>query len=488
MQKKKAKSEKEDNDKGLGISAEKDEFSEWYTQAIVKAELADYSPVSGCLIFRPWGYAIWEVMQQETDKRFKKIGIKNVYFPLFIPESLLKKEATHLKGFSPEVAWVTVGGGTELPERLAIRPTSETIMYESYKKWIRSWRDLPLKLNQWNNVVRWEFKHPVPFLRTREFLWNEGHTAYATKAEALEEEKKILGIYNEVLREYMAIAGFISRKTESDKFAGAEFTKAIECMLPNGRVVQGPDFHHDGQIFAKAFGIKFLDKNGKEDYVWQNTWAITTRMIGVMLAIHGDDKGLIIPPKIAPIQVVIVPILFKGTEEKVIKEAKAIENKLKDFRVFLDDRMEYSAGYKFHDWEMKGVPVRVEIGPKDIEKGQVVVARRDNGKKETVKISEISNKIGKFVDDIHKNLLASSEKKLKESMTRVKTMSDMASVIKNKKIALAEWCGNKECEDWIKSKTQGAKIIGINEQEKAKAACVYCGKKAMHAVWIAKSY
>ena len=280
--------------KDLGIKAEKDEYSEWYTQAIIKADLVDYGPVSGCMILKPTSYEIWKKIKEETDKRFKKLGIQNVYFPLLIPESLLKKEAAHLRGFSPEVAWVTEAGKGKLQERLAIRPTSEAIMYRSYAKWIRSWRDLPLKYNQWNNVVRWEFKHPIPFLRTREFLWNEGHTAYATKNEALAEEEEILGIYNEILRDYMAISGFISRKTESEKFAGAEFTKAIECLLPNGRVVQGPDFHHDGQIFSKAFNIQFLNKQEKKEYVWQNTWAITTRMIGVMIAEHGDDRGLVL--------------------------------------------------------------------------------------------------------------------------------------------------------------------------------------------------
>lgn len=474
--------------KDLGIAAEKDEFSEWYTQAILKADLADYSEVSGCLVFKPTAYAIWETIQEETDKRFKKAGIKNCYFPLFIPESLLKKEAAHLKGFSPEVAWVTETGETKLAERLAIRPTSETIMYVSYAKWIRSWRDLPLRLNQWNNVVRWEFKNPVPFLRTREFLWNEGHTVFATKQEAIAEEKQILGIYDDILRNYMAIASFTSRKTESDKFAGAEFTKALECILPNGKVVQGPDFHHDGQIFSKAFNIKFLNKAGKDEYVWQNTFAITTRMLGVMFAIHGDDKGLVMPPKVAPIQVVIIPILFDATKEKVLKKAKELELGLKNYRVILDDRGEYSAGWKFNDYEMKGIPLRIEIGPKDVENNQVIIARRDNGKKEIVKIKELGKKVGQILDDIQANLLKTSEKKLKESMITVKNINELITVIKNKKVAISEWCGNKECEDWIKTKTGGAKIIGINESAKAKGKCIYCNKAAKHVVWIAKSY
>jgi len=479
MQKKKVKK--------LGIYVEKDEFSEWYTQAIFKAGLVDYSEVSGCLIFKPSSYAIWEIIKNETDKRLKKLGMQNVYFPLFIPESLLKKEAVHLKGFVPEVAWVTEAGKRKLQERLAIRPTSETIMYSSYSKWIRSWRDLPLKYNQWNNVVRWEFKHPIPFLRTREFLWNEGHTVYATKEEALREEKQILGIYNEILRNYMAVAGFISRKTESEKFAGAEFTKAIECVLPNGRVVQGPDFHHDGQIFAKAFNIKFLNKQGKKEYAWQNTWAITTRMIGVMLAIHGDDKGVIIPPRVSPIQLVIVPIFKTKNKNNIIKKAKELEKKLK-FRTFLDEREEYTPGYKFHDWEMKGIPLRIEIGPKDIVKNQVVAVRRDNGKKEIIKIKELNKKIADILIDIQKNLLKKSEDMLKKITVKVKNMSGLIKAIKNKKIVVSEWCGSKKCEDWIKTKARGAKIIGINESVKARNKCIYCNKKAKHVIWIAKSY
>lgn len=481
------KTEKKE-EKTLGITAEKDNFSEWYTQLIIKADLADYSDVSGCLVLKPNAYAIWEIIKEETDKKFKEVGIKNCYFPLLIPESLLKKEATHLKGFSPEVAWVTEAGNTKLQERLAIRPTSETIMYVSYAKWIRSWRDLPLRLNQWNNVVRWEFKNPVPFLRTREFLWNEGHSVFATKEEALQEEKQILGIYNEIVRNYMALAGFIVRKTEHDKFAGAEYTKAIEFVLPNGKVVQGPDFHHDGQIFSKAFNIKFLNKEGKEEYAWQNTFAITTRMLGVMFAIHGDNKGIILPPKVAPIQVVIVPIIFDETKEKVLKKAKEIEKLLKKYRVFLDDRSEYTAGYKFNDWEMKGIPLRIEIGPKDIEKNQVIIARRDKSNKETVKIKELNNKIKQILEDIQSNLLKNSEKKLKESMIETKTMNELINNIKSKKVAITEWCGNKECEDWIKTKTGGAKIIGINESAKPKGKCIYCNNTAKHIVWIGKSY
>ena len=306
-----------------GITVKKDKnFSEWYTQVVQKADLADYTKVSGCIVFKPYAYAIWENIKDIVDGKIKKMGVKNVYFPLLIPESLLKKEKEHVKGFNPEVAWVTHTGNTKLNERLAIRPTSETIMYDSYSKWIRSWRDLPLKLNQWCSVVRWEFKHGIPFLRTREFLWNEGHTVFANKGEAEKECIDILNMYYDVVKNYLALYGVKGKKTEKEKFAGAEYTLSIECFMPNGKAIQGPDSHFDGQNFAKAFNIKFIDKDEKEKYVWQNTWAITTRMIGILIAVHGDDKGLVLPPKIAPNKVVIVPILFKKDKDKVINYCK----------------------------------------------------------------------------------------------------------------------------------------------------------------------
>ena len=378
----------------IGITTKKeDDFSEWYTQIITKADLADYSSVSGCMVFKPYSYFMWEILQKTVDKEFKKIGIKNCYFPMFIPESLLNKEKAHVEGFSPEVAWVTKAGNTKLSEKLAVRPTSETIMYDSYAKWIRSWRDLPLRLNQWNNVVRWEFKHPVALLRTREFLWNEGHTVFASKQDAEKEKDQILDIYNNFIKDYMALYGVIGKKTEKEKFAGAEYTYSIELFLPSGKAIQGPDFHHDGQNFAKAFNIKFLNKQEKLEYAWQNTFAITTRMIGVMVAVHSDDKGLVLPPKMAPVEIAIIPILFDKTKEKVLKKANEIKKNLTGIRVELDDRDEYNPGWKFNEWEMKGVPVRLEIGPKDLEKEQVILVRRDNNKKEAVKIKQLDKKI-----------------------------------------------------------------------------------------------
>ena len=314
-----------------GITVRKSEnFDEWYTQVILKSELADYSPVSGCIVFRPSGYAIWEAIQRETDKEFKKIGIQNTYFPIFIPERLLRKEQEHVKGFSPEVAWVTQAGDSKLEERLAIRPTSETLMYEVISRWVRSWRDLPLRLNQWNNVVRWEFRHPTPLLRSREFLWNEGHTVFATEGEAMAERDEILRIYKTITEEYLALPGLVGKKTDAEKFAGATASYSIEHLMPDGKAIQGPDFHSDGQNFAKAFEITFVDRNGQKQFAWQNTWAISTREIGVMLAIHSDDKGLIVPPRVALFQVVIVPIFDEESRERVLKQAEKLRARLEE--------------------------------------------------------------------------------------------------------------------------------------------------------------
>ncbi len=303
-----------------GITVTKEEnFSEWYQQLILKSDLAEYSSVSGCIIFKPASYAIWELIRDEVDKRIKKLGVKNVYFPMLIPEVLLEKEKDHVEGFSPEVAWVTHAGNHELEEKLAIRPTSEAIMYDSYSKWIRSWRDLPLKYNQWNNVIRWEFNNPVPFFRTREFLWNEGHTVFETEKEALDEAKEIRKVYEEVIEEFLALPGIYGRKTEKEKFAGAVFSEKIHYYVPGGKIIEGPCFHHDGQNFAKAYDIKFLNKDEKEIYVWQNTWAISTRMLGTMFTIHSDNKGLVLPPKIALNKIAIVPIMFNKDKEKIIE-------------------------------------------------------------------------------------------------------------------------------------------------------------------------
>jgi len=481
--------EREKIKEGMTIKKEKD-FSEWYQQLILKADLADYTKVSGSIVFKPTSYLIWEKIQQEIDERFKKLGIQDAYFPLFIPESLLKKEKEHIAGFSPEVAWVTQAGNTKLKERLAVRPTSEAIMYDSFSKWIRSWRDLPLKINQWNNVVRWEFKHPVPFLRTREFLWNEGHTVYANEEEAAKEKDQILNIYNDILKELMALSGLIGKKTQKEKFAGARETYTIELYLPNGRAIQGPDFHDDGQNFAKAYNIKFLDKNKKERYVWQNTFAITTRMLGVMFAIHSDNKGLVLPPKIAPNKLVIVPIFTKKDKDKIIKQAKKLKTKLSKLNPILDDREDYSPGWKFNEWELKGIPLRVEIGPKDLKKKQAVVVKRTDGKKKAVKITALKRQIEKLLDEMQNQLYKKADKMLKSNITRANSLEELKKQIKNKKIVLAPLCSSRKCEDMIKYRTGGAKTLNIPEKQPAlkNKKCIYCSKPAQYFVYIGKSY
>ena len=474
-----------------GITIKKtDDFGEWYAQVMQKADLADYSAVSGCIIYKPNSYAIWEKLRDVVDQRFKAIGIKNAYFPMFIPEKLLMKEATHIAGFSPEVAWVTHAGETKLDERLAVRPTSETIMYDSYSKWIRSHRDLPLRINQWNNVVRWEFKHPVPFLRGREFLWNEGHTVFATKKEAEAEKKQIIGIYDEVCRNYLALPSMIGKKSEHEKFAGAEYTVSLEFVMPNGKAIQGPDFHHDGQIFAKAFDISFLDENGQRQYAWQNTWAITTRMLGVLFAVHSDDRGLVLPPKIAPTQVVIVPILFDDTKRAVLKEAQEIQQRLTEWGIStqLDDREGYSPGWKFNEWEVKGIPIRIEIGPKDLANKQVCVVRRDTGEKQFVGLTNIMKEIADRLEQMQKDLLLKAEKLLKESVVKVETYKEAEKAIEDDKIIFVPYCGT--CEEKFKEKTGAKTLNSPLEQPALKKGqkCFACNKEAKMWFYIGKSY
>lgn len=471
-----------------GITVDKDEFSEWFTQIMLKADLADYTEVSGCIVFKPTAYEIWENIKEVVDDGYKQLEIQNVYFPLFIPEKFLSKEKDHVEGFSPEVAWVTQAGNTKLSERLAVRPTSETIMYPSFSKWIRSHKDLPLKYNQWNNVVRWEFKNPVPFLRTREFLWSEGHTVYADKKEAMDEGKDILGLFDFVCRNVMALPSLTGRKSEKEKFAGADYTMSMEFYMPNGKSIQGPDFHHDGQNFAKAYDIEFLDESGKKQYAYQNTFAITTRMLGVMFAMHSDEKGLVIPPMVAPQNVVVIPIFDDKTKKEVLKEAEKVSDSLEEFGVILDDREDYRPGFKFNEYEMKGIPLRIEIGKRDLESGSVVVVRRDNGKKESVKVKDLKDFVDKTLEDIQNNLLKKAEKLLKEAVVDVGSFKDLEKALKDKKIGLSELCSSRKCEDELKEKTNGAKVLNIDEGKKAKGDCIICKKKADYVARVGKSY
>ncbi len=474
-----------------GITAKKSgDFDEWYTQVILKSEIADYSPVSGCLVYRPSGYAIWENIQSATDAEFKAVGIQNSYFPLFIPERLLKKEQEHVEGFSPEVAWVTMAGDSKLDERLAVRPTSETIMYEVVSRWIRSWRDLPLRLNQWNSVVRWEFKHPTPFLRSREFLWNEGHTIFATKGEADAERDQILGIYRKITEEFLALPGYLGRKTDQEKFAGAEATYSFEHLLPDGKAIQGPDFHSDGQRFSKAFEIVFVDENGEKQFAWQNTWAITTREIGVMLAVHSDDKGAVVPPKLAAVQVVVVPIVNEESKNEVLAAAAKARSRLAGrYRVRLDDRDHLTPGRKFNEWELKGVPLRVELGPRDLKAGQAVLVRRDTGGKRQVKLADLEREVGAELQGIQDSLLERAKENLARNTHDASSLAELKRTLADKGgIVRVNWCGTRKCEDRMKEET-GGKIINIPlEQRPARGKCLACGERAEVVANFAKSY
>ena len=477
------------NIQGITVSKDKD-FSEWYSQVIQKSDLAEHSLVSGCLVYKPRSIAIWEKIRDIVDSRLKAMGIQNAYFPLLIPESLLVKEAEHVEGFAPEVAWVTHTGKSELSERLAVRPTSETIMYDSYSKWIRSHNDLPLRLNQWNSVLRWEFKHPTPFLRSREFLWNEGHTCFATKKEAENEIVEIINMYDSVLKEYLALTSLIGKKSEKEKFAGAVYTVSTEQLMPNGKAIQGPDAHFDGQNFAKAFNIRFTDKDGEQKFVWQNTFAISTRMIGIMVAIHGDDKGLVLPPKLAPTQVVIVPILFDDSKKQVLKLAEDLKQKLEKQKILvhLDGREDYTPGWKFNEWEVKGVPVRIEIGPKDLAKKNVTIVQRDTGEKKSVPVTWVEKGIGQLLDEIQLNLYNKAQENLKSSIVEVSSNSEAETAFKKEKIIFAKWCGTTVCEEKFKEKTGAKSLNSPLQQPVVSGKCFNCEKKAEVWFYFGKSY
>ncbi len=477
----------------LGVAVKKSEdFSEWYTQVVLKSGLADYAPIKGCMVFRELSYAIWERIQEIFNGKIKRTGHRNVYFPLFIPESFLKKEAEHFAGFVPEVAWVTVGGDTPLEERLAIRPTSETIIYATFAKWIRSWRDLPIKLNQWCSVVRWETKATKLFLRTREFLWQEGHTAHATKEEADKEVMEILNEYRDLMENYLAIPVLVGKKTESEKFAGALYTTTLEAIMPDGKALQIGTSHNLGQNFSKVFDIKFIGEDEKEYYVWQTSWGISTRIIGALVMVHGDDKGLVLPPKIAPIQAVIIPIPYKDADvDKIATKAKEIHEKLQKAGItsILDDRREYTPGWKFNDWELKGVPVRVEIGPRDLKNGQVTLARRDTFEKTTVKEEEATNAVLKLLEEIQNNLFRRAKKFLEEKITTVKNYEELKEVLKEKGgFIKASWCLSSKCEEKIKEETGATIRLVPFEKEKPVSNCIYCGEEAKEVVYFAKSY
>lgn len=474
-----------------GINVKKLENSgDWLQEVLMKAELIDYTKVSGCYVLRPNLYSMWEKAQSFFDGKIKKLGYRNASFPLLIPESLLSKESEHVAGFTPEVAWVTHHGDSEMPERLAVRPTSETIMYDTYKNWIRSHKDLPLLINQWANVIRWEFKNPVPLLRSREFLWQEGHTVFATKEEADKEVRLILDLYAEVFEYLMAIPVIKGVKSEKEKFAGADYTTSLETFLTVGKAIQCATSHHLGQNFAKAFDIKFLDKDEKVKYPYQNSWGFTTRSLGIMILMHGDDKGLVLPPRIAPTQIVIVPILFKDSKDEVLKEANKIKRELsKDFSVHLDDREDYSAGRKFNEWELKGIPLRIEIGPKDLKNEKVTFVRRDNLEKKQIALKEVLKETKEILEKIQEDMFERAKISIEKNTIKPKDYDHFKKAIEDKKMVLAPWCGEKECEEYIKDECNGAKSLNSPfDLKEVKGNCIRCEKKAKHMFYFGKSF
>jgi len=470
------------------ITSKSEDFSQWYIDVILKAELADYSPVRGCMVIRPYGYEIWENIQHLLDKRFKETGHKNAYFPIFIPEALLKKEAEHVEGFAPEVAWVTHGGHEELAERIAVRPTSETIICSMYSKWIKSWRDLPVLINQWCNVVRWE-KSTKPFLRTAEFLWQEGHTAHRTAEDAEAETLRMLEVYREFVETELALPVVKGIKSENEKFAGAARTYTIEALMSDGKALQAGTSHNLGQHFSKVFDIKFLDQDGQLKYVWTTSWGVSTRLIGAIIMAHGDDRGLRLPPRIAPIQVVIVPILGKK-DQVVLNCARELFGQLKqDFRVELDDRNEYTPGWKFNEWEMRGVPVRLEIGPKDIEKEQVVLVRRDTGEKIFTPRNELHQRLKALLEDIQTNMYRQAKQFMDSNTREVDNFEDFKKIIEEKKgFIKSHWCGNESCEQYIKEQTGATLRCLPLDQKFEEGKCLICGKQTDKVAIFAKSY
>eukprot|EP00923_Selenidium_pygospionis_P028637 GHVN01051330.1.p1 GENE.GHVN01051330.1~~GHVN01051330.1.p1 ORF type:complete len:703 (+),score=117.01 GHVN01051330.1:306-2414(+) len=443
----------------LGITVKKDDdFSQWYTQVIKKACMIDYYDVSGCYVLRPWSYYIWESLQRFFDPLIKNLGVDNCYFPMFVQESNLKAEENHVQGFSPEVAWVTMYGDKKLNVPVAIRPTSETIMYPTFKRWIRSHRDLPLKINQWSNVVRWEFKQPTPFIRTREFLWQEGHTAHCSDDEAWEFTQKINSLYVKLYRDMLAVPVVAGVKSENEKFAGAKLTTSVEAFVPNnGRAIQAATSHHLGTNFAKMFDVTYLDDNKTHQLVHQTSWAYSTRAIGTMVMIHGDDRGLVLPPHVASIQAVVVPIFYKDSvQDTILNEAKLIYEDIKasGIRAHLDDRL-YNPGWKFNDWEVKGVCVRIELGPNDFENHTLRVVRRDTMDAETIKRGDVVNRVNSLLDEIHHSMYDKALAKLKESIVPLNTWEGFIDALNSKKAVMAPWCESVKCEEAIKYDTAG---------------------------------
>ena len=478
--------------KEVGITVKKSvDFSDWYTQCVIKSGIADYSPGKGFIILRPYGYAIWENIKEILDYQFKKTGHKNGFLPILIPESLLTVEKNHFEGFMPEVYWVTKSGNNDLGEKLAVRPTSETLAYSMFSKWISSYRDLPLKLNFWNSALRAEIKSTKPLIRNSEFLWQEGHTAHSNEKEASDEVRMILDLYKMLIEEYLAIPTLSGLKTDKEKFVGANYTTCLESLMPDGKALQMATSHNLAQNFSKPFEIKFLDKDTAEHLVWQTSWGISWRVIGALIMVHGDDKGLILPPKISPTQVIFVPI-YKDESKEIVKEkAYELENKLKDsnIRAYTDDRDEYTSGWKFNEWEMKGVPLRVNIGIRDIREEQVELITRDTRERFYVKEKDLLNETLSILENIQSNMYHLAKNYLVTNTRNATRLDELLSMLDSSGGFVAcSWCGKRECEDLVKEKTTAdIRIIPFNTKRNI-SSCIACGKEGTTEVYFGRAY
>ncbi len=472
------------------ITPQSEDFSRWYIDVIKKADLMDYSPVRGCIVFKPEGYEIWEHIQEEMNRRLKATGHRNAYFPVFIPESFFQKEKDHIEGFNPELPWVTEAGGDVLEERLAVRPTSETMFGHMYSKWIQSYRDLPVLINQWANVVRWE-KRTLPFIRTTEFLWQEGHTAHENESEAREETMRMLENYRDFVESFLAIPVVTGQKTPSERFAGAVDTYSIEAMMKDGRAVQAATSHYLGTKFAEAFEIQYLSRENSLEYVHTTSWGSTTRLIGSLIMVHGDDRGLALPPKVAPTQVIMIPIGPPKTREAVIGRTDELFKQLKDagVRVRVDDRADLTPGWKFNEYEMRGVPVRLELGPRDMENGVCVLVSRITGEKKVIQQDYLVAEVQAMLEQVHNEMFERALKFREDHFYSVDSLEEMKASMEEKRgFALAGWCGTEECEDKVKEETgAGSRNIPFNPAEQ-KTTCICCGKPAKHTVVFAKAY
>jgi prolyl-tRNA synthetase len=471
------------------ITSKDIDYSRWYTDLVLSAQLADYAPVKGCMVIRPYGFALWENMKRTLDSMIRNTGVRNAYFPLFIPESFIHKEKEHIEGFSPELAVVTYGGGKELEEKLVIRPTSETIMYSMFAKWIHSFRDLPLLLNQWANIVRWELRTRL-FIRTTEFLWQEGHTAHATYEEAQERTIMMLKLYKEFVENKLAIPVISGYKTKSQKFAGALKTYCIEAMMGDKKALQMGTSHNLGQNFAKAFNIQYQTEDNRLAYVWQTSWGVSTRLIGGVVMVHGDNQGLILPPEIAPIQAIIIPIYKKEREkERVLSLCERIKRVLDgEIRIDMDIREQFTPGWKFNEWEMKGIPLRIEIGPRDVERNEVTLKRRDKRERISIPVDKILDKSSEILRDIQKNLFENAERFMKENTKSIRSYVDFKDAMDKGNFVEAYWCGNPECEEKIQKETKATIRCVPSEQKATEARCIYCGKKTKLRVIFARAY